>query len=144
MHVLVKHSVVSAPTLSHYKTALFPTSSSTLVVLGSSLAGLELLKVPVADLHITLVVVHALRELRGGALAVAGVPLVVLGGSGLGLDGLGLGSGSRLGGAAGEEAADGVADGGTDRNTAVERKLAYVSRDLKPCARTHRGTVAPS
>lgn len=78
-------------------------SNNNLVGTGSSLAGLELLKVPVADLHVAVVVVHALCKVLGGAGAVV-VGLLL--GSGLGLDG----GGSGLGGAAGEEAADGVAD----------------------------------
>ncbi|KAH7037119.1 coenzyme Q biosynthesis protein Coq4-domain-containing protein [Microdochium trichocladiopsis] len=43
---------------------------SHLVRLGSLLAGLELLEVPVADLHVAVVVVHALCETGGGAGAV--------------------------------------------------------------------------
>jgi hypothetical protein len=74
-----------------------------LVLAGGSLASLELLKVPVADLHVAAVLVEALCEALGGAGAV--VVLVVLLGSGLGLDG------SGFGGAAAEEAADGMADG---------------------------------
>lgn len=88
---------------------------SHLVVLGSSLAGLELLKVPIADLHVAAVLVHARGELLGGALAVGGAPLVVLL-RGSGLDLL-LRRGSSLRGAAGEHAADGMANGGTDRDT---------------------------
>ncbi|KAI9163482.1 UBX7 UBX (ubiquitin regulatory X) domain-containing [Paramyrothecium foliicola] len=88
------------------------------VLAGGSLAGLELLEVPVADLHVAVVLVHALGEVLGGALAVVvGVPRLLLG-SGLGLDGLGSGL-SRGGGAAAEKATDGVADGGADGNTTV-------------------------
>lgn len=82
----------------------------------------QLLQIPPADLHVAAVLVHALGELRSRALAVArGVPLVVvlLGGCGLGLR-----RGSGLGGAAGEEAADGVADGGTDCDTTGTEALA--------------------
>lgn len=75
-----------------------------LVLAGSSLAGLELLEVPVADLHVAAVLVEALCEVLGGAGTV--VVLLLLLGSGLGLDG-----GSRFGRAAAEEATDGMADG---------------------------------
>lgn len=84
-----------------------------LVRAGGGLAGLELLEVPVADLHVAAVVVHALGEALRGAGAVV-VLLLVLGGL-LGLHLLGGG----LGGAAGEEAADGVADGGANGDTAI-------------------------
>lgn len=83
---------------------------------GSSLAGLELLEVPVADLHVALVVVHALGKGLRGAGAVV-VVVLLLGGS-LGLDLLG----SGLRGAAAEEAANGVADGGTDSDTTINEK----------------------
>lgn len=83
-----------------------------LVLAGSSLASLELLKVPVADLHVAAILVEALCEVLGGTGAV--VVLLLLLGSGLGLDGS-----SRLGGAAAEEAADGVADRRTNGDTAV-------------------------
>lgn len=78
---------------------LFP-----LVLTGSSLAGLELLQVPAADLHVAAVLVEALCEVLGGTGAV--VVLLLLLGIGLGLNGS-----SRFGRAAAEEAADGVADG---------------------------------
>lgn len=90
-----------------------PTFSLSLVLAGRSLAGLELLEVPVADLHVAAVLVEALCEVLGGAGAVV-VLLLVLLGRGLGLDGSG-----GFGGAAGEEAADCVADGGADGDTAV-------------------------
>lgn len=67
------------------------------------LASLELLKIPVADLHVSVVLIHALCKVLGDAGAVVLVPGLLLG-SGLGLDG-----GSSLGGTAGEETADGVA-----------------------------------
>lgn len=72
---------------------------------GGSLASLELLEVPVADLHVAVVVVHALGEVLGGNTAVV-APLLLLLVVGRGLGRL-LG---RSGGAAAEEAADGVAD----------------------------------
>lgn len=84
--------------------------SLALVLAGSSLASLELLEVPVADLHVAAVLVEALCEVLGGTGAV--VVLLLLLGSGLGLDGS-----SRFGGAAAEEAADGVADGGANGDT---------------------------
>lgn len=60
--------------------------------------------------------VHALGEVLGGGLAVVVAPRLLL--SGLGLDGGGLGRGlSGGGGAAAEEATDGVADGGADSDT---------------------------
>jgi len=91
---------------------------SRLVVLRGSLASLELLQVPVADLHVTVLLVHAAGELgRGtGAVVVSLVPLaglIVLGDRrGVGLRGGGLGRR-----AATEEAADGMADGGADSYT---------------------------
>lgn len=92
-----------------------------LVGLGGGLASLELLKVPVADLHVAVVLVHALRELLRGAGAVV-TPLLVLSLGVVVLFG-GLAVvllGSRLGrGAAGEEASDGVANRRTDSDTAV-------------------------
>lgn len=83
---------------------------------GSSLASLELLKVPIADLHVATVLIHAVGEALGSTSAVVGVPGLVLGG--LSLDGCSRRCGSGLGGAAGEEATDGVADRRTDSNTA--------------------------
>lgn len=84
-----------------------------LVLAGGSLAGLELLEVPVADLHVAAVLVEALCEVLGGTGAVV-VLLLVLLGRGLGLDGSG-----GFGGAAAEEAADCVADGRADGDTSV-------------------------
>lgn len=91
---------------------LLPSKSSrrdrgNLVLASSSLAGLELLEVPAADLHVALLLVHALGEGLRGALAVV-APLVLL------LLRVGLRLGRRFGrcaaAAAAEEAADGVAD----------------------------------
>lgn len=92
-----------------------------LVLAGGGLARLELLEVPVADLHVAALLVHALVELQCGRLAVvAEILLRVLC---LRLDGLlGRGLGGR--GAAGEEAADGVADGRADGDTAGGTELA--------------------
>lgn len=90
-----------------------------LVRSGGSLAGLELLEVPVADLHVAVVLVHALCEVLRGARAV--VVVLVLGGRGGG------GSSGSRGGfrrAAGEEAADGVADRGADSDTTARELLA--------------------
>lgn len=83
-----------------------------LVRAGRSLASLELLEIPVADLHVAAVLVQALCEALGGAGTV--VVLLVLLGRSLGLD-----RSSGFGGAAAEEAAEGVADGGADGDTAV-------------------------
>jgi hypothetical protein len=93
-------------------TVIISYPSLRLVLASSGLASLELLKVPVTDLHVAAVLVEALCEVLGGAGAV--VVLLVLLGSGLGLDGSG-----GLGGAAGEEAADCVADGRADGDTAI-------------------------
>lgn len=50
---------------------------------GSGLASLELLKVPVADLHVSVIVVQALCEVLGDAGAVVLVPGLLLGSGGL-------------------------------------------------------------
>lgn len=91
-----------------------------LVRAGGSLAGLQLLEVPVADLHVAALLVHARGELlgRGLAVVVAG-PLVLVRGLGLHRGLLGCGG---LGGAA-EHAAEGVADGRADGDT-TENRLA--------------------
>lgn len=94
------------------------------------MASLELLEVPVADLHVAAVFVQALGESLGGASAVVSILLLllvilllVLLGS-LGLHGLG---GRSLFGRAAEETTDGVADGGADSDTtARESKLVRV------------------
>lgn len=102
---------------------LYP--SLRLVLASGGLASLELLKVPVADLHVAAVLVEALCEVLGGAGAV--VVLLVLLGGGLGLDGSG-----GLGGAAREEAADCVADGRADGDTSSSAgHLAKQSRALR-------------
>lgn len=71
----------------------------------------QLLEVPVADLHVAAVVVHALGELRRRAGAVVRLRLLRLL----------RGDGGRLGGRRGaaEHAADGVADRGADGHTTV-------------------------
>lgn len=81
-----------------------------------SLASLELLEVPVADLHVAVVLVHALSEGLGSTGAVVGLVVVpgLFLGSGSSLDGR---RSSGLGGATAEETTDGMADGGTDSNT---------------------------
>lgn len=68
----------------------------------SSLASLELLKVPVADLHVSVVVIHALCKVLSDTGAVVLVPGLLLGG-GLSLDGS-----SGLGGAT-KHTTDGMA-----------------------------------
>lgn len=91
-----------------------PSHASRLVLAGSGLAGLQLLQVPPADLHVSAVVVHALGEAgrRGGAVV---APLALLLRLDVGLLGL-LDGGGR---AAAEEAADGVADRGAYRYTTM-------------------------
>lgn len=103
--------------------ATLSSSSTSLVLAGSGLAGLELLEVPVADLHVAAVLIEALCEALGGTGAV--VVLVLLLGSGLGLDGS-----SGLGGAAAEEATDGVADRRANGDTAVSEKQGQLIRCL--------------
>lgn len=100
-------------------------SSSPLVLAGSSLARLELVKVPAADGKVALVLVHAAPEVgdvlcahtRGLVLGVHGGLAVLVLGERL-VDGR-----SGCAGAAAEPTADGVADGGTDCDTAVGRKM---------------------
>ena len=100
-------------------------SSSPLVLAGSSLARLELVKVPAADGKVALVLVHAAPEVgdvlcahtRGLVLGVHGGLAVLVLGERL-VDGR-----SGCAGAAAEPTADGVADGGTDCDTAVGREM---------------------
>lgn len=54
------------------------TACSALVLARGSLASLELLEVPSADLHVAALLVHALGELLRGALAVVAPAAVVL------------------------------------------------------------------
>ena len=86
----------------------------------------QLVKVPTTDLHVALVIIQALGELLCVHVTVTGTPhrgilivCVVLGvsGGGVGLIGLGLGGGG--GTSTTEETADGVTDGRTNRDTAV-------------------------
>ncbi len=86
---------------------------SNLVWAGSGLAGLELLEVPVADLHVAAIVVHALGEAldRAAAVVLLLLWLIVLL---LGLDLLG----GRLRRAATKETAEGMADRGTNSDAA--------------------------
>ena len=58
--------------------SLFPIQSISLVLAGGGLAGLQLLEVPVANLHVAAVVVHALCELLRGSLAVVAPFLLLL------------------------------------------------------------------
>jgi hypothetical protein len=93
-----------------------------LVLLGSLLASLELLKVPVADLHVAVMVVHAFSEALGGTGAVVvGLVLVLARHVGL-LLGESLGGGRA---ATAEEAADGVADCRAYCYTAGERLAGF-------------------
>jgi hypothetical protein len=103
-----------------------------LVLPRRSLASLQLIQVPATDVHIALILRHAVgvllnvhragsRGLLVGSRAVVEVGVhsatrLDVGFGGLLVLSLLLGSG--LGGAAAEEAADGVADGGTDCDTA--------------------------
>ena len=90
-----------------------------LVLAGSGLARLELVKVPAADGQVAMVLVHAAPEVADVLCAHAGS--LVLGVHG-GLAVLGLGerlvSRRSCAGSSAEPAADGVADRGTDSNTA--------------------------
>jgi hypothetical protein len=92
---------VSFPIMKSSSFYLYVASQPSLLA-RSGLAGLELLKVPVADLHVSVVVVHALCEVLGNTRAVVLVPGLLLGSS-LSLDGS-----SGLGGAT-EHTTDGVA-----------------------------------
>jgi len=98
--------------------APFQHSNLPLVLAGSGLARLELVKVPAANGQVALVLVHAAPEVADILCANAGS--LVLGVHG-GLAVLGLGErlvGRRsCAGPAAEPAADGVADGGTDSDT---------------------------
>lgn len=75
-----------------------------LVLARSGLASLQLLQVPVANLHVAAIVVHALGELLRSGLAVVAPLLLLLGGLGLHRLRRGLRRAAR------EEAADGMAD----------------------------------
>ena len=79
---------------------------------GSGVCAYQLVQIPSADAHVAAVLVHALGELLRRAGAVV-APAAVLLGRGGRLDGLGRGAGTA------EEPADGVADGGPYRDTAV-------------------------
>lgn len=91
-----------------------------LVLAGSGLARLELVKVPAADGQVALVLVHAAPEVADVLCAHAG-SLVLGVHHGLAVLGLGkrlVGRRSGCAGAAAEPATDGVTDGGTDSDTA--------------------------
>lgn len=101
------------PISSSHRSVSYPQIIASSLVGGSGgLAGLELLEVPVADLHVAAVVVHALGEALDGAGAVV-VLLQLLLWLLLGLELLGRG----LRRAAAEETANGVADGRADSDT---------------------------
>lgn len=87
----------------------------------------QLVKVPSANGHVTLVVIHALAEVADvsfaggslpGAVRCAALPETVVHRLGLCRRGL-LGLGRSAGAAAGEKTTYGVADGGTDCYTTV-------------------------
>lgn len=91
-----------------------------LVLAGSGLARLELVKVPTADGQVALVLVHAAPEVADVLCANTG-SLVLRVHGGLAVLGLGkrlVGRRSGCAGSAAEPAADGVTDGGADSNTA--------------------------
>lgn len=100
----------------------------TLVLTSRSLASLQLIQVPPADCQATLVLVHALAErvdvlsARPGLRLRRSVDLVLL----LELGALGRRLGRRAA-ATTEPAADGMADGRSDCDTAVEMSV-YVAR----------------
>lgn len=110
--------------------------TETLVLGSSSLASLELIKVPAADVQATLVLVHAIREVLDISLAHLGlrrrvaVALVETLVHALRRShGLLLGL-RRLGaGATEEHVANGVTDGGTDSDTTV--KIILLVQDLQ-------------
>lgn len=98
-----------------------------LVLASSSLARLELLEVPATDLHVSRVVVHALSEvLRRARAVVAPLALLTLTLLHLRVDLLRCGLCRRFGGAAAEEAADGVADGGAYCDTTIRSCVSIV------------------
>jgi hypothetical protein len=100
-------------------------SSSPLVLAGSSLARLELVKVPAADGEVALVLVHAAPEV-GDVLSANAGGLVLGVHHGLAVLVLGqrlVGRRSGCAGAAAEPTANGVADGRTDCDTAVGREM---------------------
>lgn len=97
-------------------TSPIPPNIQHLIRTCSSLASLQLVKVPSTDLHVATVVIQALCEHLSLVLAVASVVGILLGLLSLSL---GLSLSGRSGGTATEEAADGVANGGTDGDTTV-------------------------
>lgn len=94
-----------------------------LVLASSGLAGLQLLQVPPADLHVAALLVHALGELLRGAGTVVAPRRVagVLGTVGLQAVVLRFGRQGLAAAAAAEEARDGVADGRAYRDTTFDR-----------------------
>jgi len=116
-------------------------SSSPLVLAGSSLARLELVKVPAADGKVALVLVHAAPEVgdvlcahtRGLVLGVHGGLAVLVLGERL-VDGR-----SGCAGAAAEPTADGVADGGSDCDTGSS--AGHLAEETATTARCGRGLL---
>ena len=107
----------------HMQSLLHSILARALVLTSSLLASLQLIQVPSANRQATLVLVHAGAELldvsraRARRLHLCGA-LVLLCEFGV----LGRSLGGCGGRAAAEEAADGVADGGSDCDTTVLRK----------------------
>jgi len=92
-----------------------------LVLASSTLAGLQLIKVPSTDLHVAVVLIQTLREGHGLVSTPIRASRVLVSLLSLSLDRLLLCRCSR---AATEEATDGVADGGADSDTTVKIVLA--------------------
>lgn len=122
---------------------------SRLILLSSSLAGFQLVKVPSANSHVALVLIQALAEVANVGLASRSLPRAV-GGTALpqsivhrlSLSGrrslLGL-SGGTAGGTTAEQAADGVSDRGTNCDTSCGRShLAEESGTRALLNRGHR------
>jgi hypothetical protein len=121
--LLIQSSIPSL--LTPYSTHLYIPSHliSNLILPSRSLTSLQLIKIPPTNRQIALILIHTLAEiihirradLRGLVILVHGVGAVVLLGDGL-VDGCGF---DLLGRAAAEEAADCVADGGSDCDAAI-------------------------
>lgn len=123
------HPNISLVSLSCFSLSTSTRISGALVVGGGGLAGLQLLEVPRASLHVALVLIQALSELLSVDVAVPGLPVVLLW-SGLGVVDSGLWG--SLGGAATEETTDGMADGGADCDTAVSLLVCGQRSSLPP------------
>lgn len=116
----------------------------TSVGLSSSLASLELLKVPVADLHVATLLIHAPSEVLRRASAVIRLVLVVVvvGLVVLLLDGSSSGCLGRCRRATAEHAANGMADGGAYCDTAGQRISFWFERWERDEAETYAAVLA--